>query len=158
MTIGPDGDTRARAGELVAVYGTLRPGGRLHHVLGTAAGRAVHAGAAQVEGDLYEVAPALHLADVDTSYPCLHPGTGRVLVDVYEVRDASLWHDLDELEGYDPEAPDACEYHRRRVPLLDASPASLAGREAWTYVYVRAAPDPARRIPTGDWIAFAAER
>ena len=157
MTNRPD-LPHARAGDLVAVYGTLRHGGRLHHVLGTASGRAVHVGDARIEGDLYEVAPELHAADVDTSYPCLHDGTGRAVVEVYEVRDPLLWSDLDELEGFDPAAPDECEYHRRRVRLLDPRPDTLAARDAWTYVYVRAAPDPTRHIPGGDWIAFTAER
>ena len=157
MTEGPDAVT-AQAGELVAVYGTLRRGGRLHHVLGTDRGRAAHVGDAQIEGELYEVAPAFHVADVDTSYPCLHPGPGRVVVELYEVRDRALWDDLDELEGFDPAAPDACEYHRRRIPLFDVGPNLPDVTEAWTYVYVRTGPDPQRRIDDGDWIAFTGGR
>ena len=152
MENGPD-HAAAVAGEHVAVYGTLRTGGRLHHVLGTDAGRAVHVGTGRVAGALYEVAPAFHEADVDTSYPCLHPGPGEVVVEVYEVRDRALWDDLDRLEGYDPDDLEDSEYHRRRVPVLDVRPASLAPCTAWTYVYVRTAPDPTRHIPGGDWIA-----
>lgn len=154
MENGPD--PAAAPGDLVAVYGTLRRGGRLHHVLGTAAGRAVLAGTGTVEGELYEVSPAFHQADVDTSYPCLHPGAGRVVVEVYEVRDRALWDDLDELEGFDPHDLEGSEYHRCRVPVLDVRPPALAPCEAWTYVYVRTAPDPSRRIADGDWIAHAA--
>ena len=150
-----DGPDAAPAGlAIVAVYGTLRHGGRLHHHMGTATHRSVAVGRARIVGDIYEVAPWHHAADVDTSYPCLHLGsTGRVVVDLFEVRDPTLWADLDELEGYDPTRLDDCEYHRRRVPLLEVAPADLGITEAWTYVYVRAAPDPERHVAGGDWIA-----
>ena len=141
-------------GEIVAVYGTLRRGGSLHHRLGTAAGRAVAVGTATVAGDIYEVAPLARDNHVRTSYPCFHPGgASRVVVELYDVVDPHLWHELDELEGFDPDDLDNCEYHRVRVMLHDTAPTALGAHEAWTYVYVRGAPDPARRVTTTRWPA-----
>ena len=126
----PGPDDAPRTGDLLAVYGTLRHGGRLHHRLGTAARRALAVGTAWLAGDIYEVAPWHHAADVDTSYPCLHlGGPGRVLVELFAVHDAALWDELDELEGYDPARLDDCEYHRCRVPFLDAAPPDLGVTE-----------------------------
>jgi gamma-glutamylcyclotransferase (GGCT)/AIG2-like uncharacterized protein YtfP len=139
----------------LAVYGTLRRGGRLHHHLGTAARRARYAGSATVHGALHEVAPAARDTSViDTSYPCLSIGRpGRVVVELYELLDPALLAHLDEVEGYDPHDLAGSEYHRVRVLLHDLSPAALGIEEAWTYVYVREPPDPARHIESGDWIA-----
>ena len=143
-------------GEIVAVYGTLRRGGSLHHRLGTAAGRAVAVGTATVAGDIYEVAPPDRDRHVGTSYPSFHPGgASRVVVELYDVVDPHLWHEVDELEGFDPDDLDNCEYHRVRVVLHDTAPTGLGAHEAWTYVYVRGAADPTRRIAGGDWIARA---
>lgn len=143
-------------GEIVAVYGTLRRGGSLHHRLGTAAGRAARVGTATVAGDIYEVAPLDGDRHADASYPCLRPGgASRVVVELYDVVDPHLLHELDELEGFDPDDLDNCEYHRVRVVLHDTAPPALGAPEAWTYIYVRGAPDPARRIAGGDWIARA---
>lgn len=143
-------------GELVAVYGTLRRDGSLHHRLCTAAGRAVAVGTATIAGDIYEVAPPDRDRHVGVSYPCLHPGgEARVVVELYDVVDRQLWHELDELEGFDPDDLDNCEYHRVRVALHDAAPTGLDVREAWTYVYASGAADPACRIAGGDWIARA---
>jgi len=141
--------------ELVAVYGTLRRGGRLHHHLGVFAGRARAAGSALLAGDLYEVVPEHRDAGVAMSYPCYYEGgAGRVVVEIYEVLDPTLWTDLDELEGFFPHDLEGSEYHRRVVPLLDVNTeATDAYDTAWTYVYIQAAPDPARHIAGGDWIA-----
>lgn len=145
--------------ELVAVYGTLRHGGRLHHQLGIEAGRARPAGRARIEGALYEVVPEHRDAGSSMSYPCYYEGgDGRVEVELYEVLDPSLWPDLDELEGFLPHDLERSEYHRRLVRLLDVRGTDAAPRpdtEAWTYVYVRTPPEPTRRIAGGDWIAAA---
>ena len=143
--------------DLVAVYGTLRRGGRLHLHLGVAARRSRAVGRARIAGDLYEVVPERRDAAVSLSYPCYYDGGDRrVVVELYEVIDTSLWDDLDELEGFLPHDPDSSEYHRRLVPLLDVHIDRIGGTTAidvaWTYVYVRSAPDPARHIASGDWI------
>ncbi len=141
--------------ELVAVYGTLRRGGRLHHHLGVSAGRARAVGCARLAGDLYEVVPERRDTGVAMSYPCYYEGgAGRVVVEIYEVLDPTLWTDLDQLEGFLPHDLERSEYHRRVVPLLDPHTDEFeACATAWTYVYVRTAPDPARHIAGGDWIA-----
>ena len=145
--------------DLVAVYGTLRRGGRLHHHLGVAIGRSRAVGRARIAGDLYEVVPERRDTAVSLSYPCYYEGgSGRVVVELYEVVDRSLWADLDDLEGFLPHDLDGSEYHRRPVSLLDVhidhiDDVTTASDVAWTYVYVRAAPDPARHIASGDWIA-----
>jgi len=140
-------------GDLLAVYGTLRRGGRLHDRLGTATGRAVVVGAATIAGDIYEVASHDRDPIVDISYPCLDAGgDGRVVVELYDIVDPSLWGELDELEGFDPDDLDNSEYHRRLVRVHDVLPSALDATTAWTYVYVLRAPDAARRIAGGDWI------
>jgi gamma-glutamylcyclotransferase (GGCT)/AIG2-like uncharacterized protein YtfP len=143
---------------LLAVYGTLRRGGRLHHHLGTAARRSRHVGTAKVRGTLHEVEPVERDATViDTSYPCLTLDPhGLVVVELYELLDPDLLADLDDLEGYLPDDLDACEYHRVRVPLVEVAPRSAPHLDAWTYVYVRTEPDPARHIAGGDWIRHLA--
>jgi gamma-glutamylcyclotransferase (GGCT)/AIG2-like uncharacterized protein YtfP len=138
--------------EVLAVYGTLRRGGRLHEHLGVALGRAVPMGSAIVLGDIYEVTPGERDPTVDTSYPCLFTGgSGRVVVDLYRVEDESMWDDLDALEGYLPHDLDNSEYHRVEVPVLDVQEAPGVDT-AWTYVYVRRPADPTRRITSGDWL------
>jgi gamma-glutamylcyclotransferase (GGCT)/AIG2-like uncharacterized protein YtfP len=146
--------------DLVAVYGTLRRGGRLHHHLGIAAGRSLAVGHARIAGDLYEVAPERRDTADPLPYPCYYEGgDGRVVVELYEVVDHTLWADLDELEGFVPHDPEGSEYHRRRVTLLDVQVDRIdrppSTDVAWTYVYVHGAADPARHITGGDWIAAA---
>ena len=144
----------------LAVYGTLRRGGRLHHHLGTAARRARFAGTATVDGVLHEVAPAVRDTSVaEVSYPCLTvDDPGRVVVELYELLDPSLLSHLDEIEGYDPHDLDGSEYHRVRVPLHDLDPSTQGLDEAWVYVYVLEPPDPTRRIPGGDWMTHTRAR
>ena len=141
---------------VVAVYGTLRQGGRLHHHLGVHEGRARPVGRALLVGDLYEVGPERRDTDIEMPYPCYYEGgDGRVVVELYDVVDQSLWTDLDELEGFLPHDLASSEYHRRLVALHDAvtDDAHAGITAAWAYVYVRSAPDPARHIASGDWIS-----
>jgi gamma-glutamylcyclotransferase (GGCT)/AIG2-like uncharacterized protein YtfP len=141
---------------VVAVYGTLRRGGRLHHHLGVQAGRARPVGRALLVGDLYEVVPERRDTDVEMPYPCYYEGgDGRVVVELYDVVDQSLWTDLDELEGFLPHDLASSEYHRRLVALHAAATddAHAGITAAWAYVYVRSPPDPARHIASGDWIS-----
>ena len=143
--------------ELVAVYGTLRQDGRLHHVMGVAGGRSRVLGTAMIDGALYEVAPDERDPGVGVSYPCLIVDEpGRVVAELYEIVDPTLLGELDELEGFDAAHPDDGEYHRRTVALHDPNPPHLECASAWAYVYVRRAPDPTRRIVGGDWIAHHA--
>jgi gamma-glutamylcyclotransferase (GGCT)/AIG2-like uncharacterized protein YtfP len=140
--------------ELLAVYGTLRRGGRLHAHLGTSHRRTRFVGMATITGHLYEVSPGWRDPGVGAGYPCFVPAPdGQVVVDVFEVLDATLWSELDDLEGVVPDDPTAGEYVRSRVALHDLSPSNLIEREAWTYVYVRTVPHRDQWIPGGDWIA-----
>lgn len=144
---------------LLAVYGTLRRGGRLHHHLRTEAGHASFVGIGTIDGVLYEVADgARDEALGDFSYPCIRiDEPGAVVVELFDVHEPTLLDHLDEIEGYDPDDPAGSEYHRRLVPVRDVA-IGAGPVHAWVYVYLRAALDPARRLPHGDWSAHRPDR
>jgi len=103
---------------LLFVYGTLQRGGMYHPLLEACGARFVG------RASTLQAYPLL----LDR-YPCLMdaPGTGfRVSGEVYRIRHAQSWWDLDQLEGHPH------EYRRRLEPV------ELAGevREAWTYFFL----------------------
>jgi gamma-glutamylcyclotransferase (GGCT)/AIG2-like uncharacterized protein YtfP len=88
----------------VFVYGTLRPGGYFYRKL--VAGRSVEATSAWVQGTLYAL---------DPGYPGLLPGENRVEGSILSFNDPDLLDQLDDLEGYDAEAPEEGEYERGEI-------------------------------------------
>lgn len=128
---------------LLAVYGTLRRGCRNHHVLAGA----VPVADGEVEGVLHEVAGPVRLP---YPYPLLVlPAPGRVVVEVYRVRQERVLRGLDVLESYDPDDPAGSEYVRVRVPLLGAA---AGPPEVQVYACAGGEGVLGRSLP-GDWTA-----
>ena len=98
----------------VFVYGTLRPGGFYFKRL--VEGLGVLSTPAWVSGELYKL---------DPGYPGLRPGERRVEGDVLSFDEPSLLDQLDELEGYDPQNPEAGEYKRGQIEAFAMSGAAL---------------------------------
>jgi gamma-glutamylcyclotransferase (GGCT)/AIG2-like uncharacterized protein YtfP len=82
-------------------------------------------------------------------YPAAIPDpSGRVLGEVYDVRDApAVLAALDEIEGYTPGHPDRSLYVRSEVPVALPDGTETA---AWVYFY-NAPLGQAQRIPSGDY-------
>lgn len=113
----------------VAVYGTLKRGHSNHRLLG----RARFLGTDHLRSIvLFDLGP--------------YPGARRkpsqgVLVEVYEVHNNGLAR-LDELEGYNPKAPEWGQYTRQRL--------STHHGDAWVYLYNKSVRG-CRRITRGSW-------
>jgi gamma-glutamylcyclotransferase (GGCT)/AIG2-like uncharacterized protein YtfP len=86
------------------------------------------------------------------SYPAAVPSPGqRVWGEVVEIADVeSVWPALDDIEGYDPAAPDQSLYIRRVVPVHLDDDRSV---EASVYFY-NAPLSEAPRIPSGDYLKY----
>ena len=114
------------------VYGTLLAGLCRHSVMQGAP----LLGAAHTQGVLYDLGP----------YPAMVAGEARVHGELYEVSDAQLAQ-LDEVEAYDSQRPEASEYVRQQVTVWLSQGGSQL---AWTYVYNRSVAQ-AHRIAHGDY-------
>jgi gamma-glutamylcyclotransferase (GGCT)/AIG2-like uncharacterized protein YtfP len=104
-----------KSGDLFFTYGTLKAGGKYHHLLEK--NDKLGTGTMQVPYPL-----------VLAEYPCLldQPGQGHhVRGEVYRITDEKCWEELDELEDH------PIEFKRRRE-LIDLDGHTL---QAWTYFY-----------------------
>lgn len=115
----------------LAVYGTLRPGGRAYEAFNLAS-RTRHLGACRLRGRLVDLG----------GYPGLIDGGESVAADLLAVDDAALWAELDIYEGPG--------YDRRIVALI--APAVQAMAWVWT-----GAVDGASPVPGNDWSCRTSE-
>lgn len=111
----------------VIVYGLLRKGQSMAHLLGGAR----DLGLVHVSG--------YHLLDLGP-FPAAVPGDGEIVGELYALPDARMLELLDEAEGVFAEPP-----------LYDRESVDGKGKPAWIYVYARD-PEGAPRIPSGDWL------
>lgn len=130
---------------VLAVYGTLRSGGRNHAFL--AGSRYLGTGA--VLGRLHEMP---HSSSREYAYPALvADGSSPVVVELYRIPDAATLAAADELEAFDPTDPASSEYVRREVEIIDGPVAAAS-----VYVYNGPPADMGDEIPDGDWLAHLA--
>jgi gamma-glutamylcyclotransferase (GGCT)/AIG2-like uncharacterized protein YtfP len=126
--------------DLVFFYGTLmsgfkRPGRQRLDVKLTPIGRgSIHAA-------LYDVG----------LYPAAVPASdASVQGEIHRMSDDSVLHELDEIEGFRPEQPDASLYLRLETPVTLADGRTAT---AWTYFY-NAPLGNAPRIESGDYLDY----
>jgi gamma-glutamylcyclotransferase (GGCT)/AIG2-like uncharacterized protein YtfP len=126
----------------LAVYGTLRRGEPNQALLAGAS----FLGTGLVDGRLFAMGPT---GERSYEYPALVLGApGRVVVELYGLRDEAMLAAVDALEAFDPADEAASEYVRRAVAVR-AAPL----QRAWIYAYNGphdALGDP---IPGGDWMS-----
>ena len=95
---------------------------------------------------------SIHAALYDVGlYPAAVPaGDASVQGELHRMSDESVLHELDEIEGFRPEQPDASLYQRLETPvtLTDGRTAT-----AWTYFY-NAPLGNAPRIDSGDYLDY----
>ncbi len=127
-----------RRGEVLAVYGLLRP----------SAGRLASLGFARALAPMGPCRLPGVLLDMG-AYPALAPGEGVVAGELVRLLDATAGRRLDAFEECDPANPQVSLYVRRRLRLLNPP------REAWVYVWNRPIAGH-RRLVSGDWLARAA--
>lgn len=120
----------------VFVYGTLKPGGRYHHVA-QGAGAFTFEKAHLENFIIYDLVPE--------GYPAIIPGKGKVhgYVFAYKDIDKALMM-LDKLEAVHDSPP---EYTREQVI------AKPMNETVWVYVYAREERlQTARRVESGEWL------
>lgn len=140
---------------LLAVYGSLKPGG-------PAWGDFLEFAAMTQRGHLLEnftdagVDGTCHVAATlydRGRYPGVRIGDGVTKVHLMRVADESTWRLIDEYEGWAPEGL-ASEYHR---VLIDVTTNDAVVVQAWIYEVVDAIDDEPV-VPHGDWGQHVAER
>jgi gamma-glutamylcyclotransferase (GGCT)/AIG2-like uncharacterized protein YtfP len=133
------GDQAGGPGHL-AVYGSLRAGLALPDQPDAGASL-VDRGPCTIAGTLYDLG----------DYPALVPGAGRVVGELYELRDPAVLAVLDRFEEYDVDDHAASMYVRRAVRLVDPQ------IEAWVYCF-NGETGTRRPVPDGDWAAHVRAR
>jgi gamma-glutamylcyclotransferase (GGCT)/AIG2-like uncharacterized protein YtfP len=130
---------------VLAVYGTLRRGERNAPLLHGAS----FIGMARVAGHLRQMRSSPTRA---YAFPSLVlDGSGEVVVELYQLADASSLAAADELEAFDPADEAGSEYIRRAVPVT-GGPVD----QAWVYIYNGPPAEMGDLIPGGDWVAHVA--
>lgn len=131
----------ARAGDLIALYGSLLRG--LDSMTELGIGEQLRfVGPCVLEGQLFDLGP----------YPGLRPGTGLVLGEIYALLDLEALTTLDQFEGYIPDRSAESLYLREQVRLIEPTQT-----RAWVYVY-NGLPEIEQRVASGDWRAHLAAR
>ncbi len=125
--------------KLIAFYGTLMRAFAVQRLLGLDAELRFVA-SCKIPGALYDLG----------DYPGLVEADGAVAGEVFELLGPETLKSLDDFEEYDPAQPQASEYVRRPLRLIEPDV------DAWVYVYNRPV-DPARAIAAG-WWAFSEDR
>ncbi len=104
-----------KSGDLFFTYGTLKDGGKYHHILHKS--ERLGPGTTKIPYPL-----------VVAEYPCLLDQRDEgyhVRGEVYRILDPQCWEQLDELEDHPVE-------YRRRLELIDLNGSTV---QAWTYFY-----------------------
>jgi len=95
---------------------------------------------------------SIHAALFDVGlYPAAIPANDALVQgELHRMSDDTVLHELDEIEGFRPEEPDASLYRRLETPVtLDDGRTELA----WTYFY-NAPLGNAPRIESGDYLDY----
>lgn len=121
-------------GDLLAVYGLLRKGEVGFARFGLA-NAFEHVGPCVIPGKL------LDLGD----YPGIVAGEGRVIGELFCVKDMSVMPQLDAYEDYDASDENGSRYLRRQVTLIEPQ------ATAWVYLW-NLGVDGCRPIASGDWL------
>lgn len=131
---------RLRKGDLIAVYGLLRPGGGAVEKLGLSRTLAP-VGPCRIPGAIVDLG----------AYPGLVDEKGEARGDLLRVVDPACGPVLDTFEDFLPAAPRRSRYLRLRR--------RMAAPRVWAWVYVwNRAYDRAPVIADGDWLAHVARR
>lgn len=139
------------------VYGSLRPGFRQIHTIPGAAAirrtlrlRAHHLGTASVAGQLIDLG----------NYPGWLPASetsssGRVVGDLYQLRDKTLIKHMDAYEGCAPGDPQPHEYRRVLTTATLTCATDVRQFDTWIYEYLPSARR-AHPISGNDWLSYLA--
>lgn len=118
--------------EIVAVYGTLRPGFSNNKYTGLRT---------QEYLGIDKTTPNYSIEDWGGFPGMFKDGKTSVTVSLYEVTNPEVWKALDRLEGHRDGVKSG--FHRERITLE-------SGTEAWTYIYY-GNEHPENRLEHGDW-------
>lgn len=129
---------------LLAVYGTLRRGHRNYPLIERGSR---YVGLARLPGRLVHISSPLRRYSYPGYLPEESGSSARVVVEVMEITDDSLWPSLDALERYLPDDPGSSEYLRC---LATATLPDSSALTCWTYRY-NAAVEGYEDVVDGDW-------
>lgn len=119
----------------IAVYGTLRPSCLADDAPLFIEKHLSYMGSCVIKGILYNIG----------YYPGLTPGEGKVVGDLFEIKDTAIFKELDIFERYNPDDISHSGFIRKVIPLLHPK-----GIEAWVYYYNESI-EGKQQIIHGDW-------